>query len=213
MTEDKKQPESADTGRKSKVTSDQSLIQRLRAGEQTAAMSLYQRYAHRLKGLVNAQLSRDLARRVEVDDIVQSVFRTFFRRAGEGQYHVPAGDDLWKLFLVICLNKVRSQSHYHFAAKRDVRTELGSEGGEIAFEQIGTENSAAEAFLSLVVDEALSHLPQPHRQIVQLRLEGYEVAEIAQKIQRSKRTTERILQQIRAQLEALLKQDDEDELK
>ena len=71
--------------------------------------------------LAAAQASPDLKQRVDPDDIVQSVFRTFFRRAAAGQYDVPAGDELWKLFLVIGLNKVRAVAAYHKAAKRDVR--------------------------------------------------------------------------------------------
>ena len=61
-----------------------------------------------------------LASRVDPEDIVQSVFRSFFQRAITDAYSVPAGQDLWKLLLTIALNKVRSQGVYHRAAKRDV---------------------------------------------------------------------------------------------
>ena len=37
------------------------------------------------------------------EEIVQSVFGSFFRRARSGDYDVPVGDELWKLFLVIAL--------------------------------------------------------------------------------------------------------------
>ncbi len=53
-------------------------------------------------------MAPDLAGRVDADDIVQSVFRTFFRRVAKGDYEVPDGEELWKLFLVIALNKVRT---------------------------------------------------------------------------------------------------------
>jgi RNA polymerase sigma-70 factor (ECF subfamily) len=94
---------------------------RLRLGNQDAALQLYLRYAHRLRALAKAQCSAELARRIDTEDIVQSVFGSFFRRAGQGYYDVPAGDELWKLLLVIALNKIRAQSAFHRAAKRDVR--------------------------------------------------------------------------------------------
>src|SRR5438552_7748541 len=85
---------------------DASLLRRFRSGEDDAATELYRRYAARLLDLAAAKASPDLKRRVDPEDIVQSVFRTFFRRAALGEYEVPDGDELWKLFLVIGLNKI-----------------------------------------------------------------------------------------------------------
>ena len=67
-------------------------------------------------------VSSSLSSRVDPEDIVQSVFRTFFRRASEGQYQVPSGEELWKLLLAISLNKVRSVGQFHRAAKRDIHS-------------------------------------------------------------------------------------------
>src|SRR3954466_1386611 len=102
--------------------SDRSLLRRLRGGSEDAATQLYRRYAHRLRALARANTSAHLARRVDAEDIVQSVFRIFFTAASQGLYDVPAGEDLWKLLLVIALNKIRTEGDFHQAAKRDVRT-------------------------------------------------------------------------------------------
>src|SRR5262245_4158449 len=110
------------------AATDASLLRRYRRGEDDAATELYVRYAERLRALAAAQASPDLRRRVDPDDIVQSVFRTFFRRAAAGQYDVPAGEELWKLFLVIGLNKIRAVAAHHKAACRDVRATAA--GGE-----------------------------------------------------------------------------------
>ena len=185
--------------------SDHSLLRRFRHGSQDAATQLYLRYAQRLRALARAQCSAELARRVDVDDIVQSVFGSFFRRASQGCYDVPAGEELWKLLLVIALHKIRDQGAYHRAAKRDVRRTTGGEGLD---QTLAAPASQAEwAFLEAVVHEALEKLPALHRQVVELRLEGYEVAEIAQKVERSKRTIERVLQEARGELSALLGQE------
>jgi RNA polymerase sigma-70 factor (ECF subfamily) len=184
--------------------SDHSLLERFRAGEENAAALLYQRYAARLRGLVQAQLSSNLARRVEAEDVVQSVFRTFFRHAHSGSYDIPGGEELWNLFLVIALNKIRNQWDYHTAAKRDVRLEIAASDVRVTLDQLTRDDSAAQSFLHMVVNEALERLPPHHRRVVQLRLEGRDVAEIAQTIQRARRTTERILQELRFRLADLL---------
>src|SRR2546422_5964478 len=101
--------------------SDHSLLRRFRGGNTQAATELYLRYAHRLRALIKARCSAELARRLEPDDIVQSVFHRFFRGVRRGHYDVPPGDELWRLFLVIALNKVRAEENFHRAGKRDVR--------------------------------------------------------------------------------------------
>jgi RNA polymerase sigma-70 factor (ECF subfamily) len=73
---------------------DESLLFRFQRGQSDAATALYLRYAKRLHALVSKQRGADLAARVDPEDIVQSVFRTFFRRAAAGHYVVPQGDEL-----------------------------------------------------------------------------------------------------------------------
>src|SRR3954451_16216202 len=113
----------------SDAPSNRSLLRRLRGGSEDAATQLYRRYAHRLRALARANTSAHLARRVDAEDIVQSVFRIFFTAASQGLYDVPAGEDLWKLLLVIALNKIRAEGVFHQAAKRDIRTTAELEPG------------------------------------------------------------------------------------
>ena len=71
--------------------SDHSLLRRFRGGQRDAPTRLYLRYAERLRALAAAQRSPGLAARVDPEDIVQSVFRTFFRRAARGSTTCPRG--------------------------------------------------------------------------------------------------------------------------
>jgi RNA polymerase sigma-70 factor (ECF subfamily) len=185
------------------AVSDRSLLRRLRGGSEDAATQLYVRYAQRLRALARANTSTQLARRVDAEDIVQSVFRIFFAGASQGLYDVPAGEDLWKLLLVIALNKIRSESVFHQAAKRDVRATAELDRLEPAAEPTDGVDFAT-SFLRLVVQDTLEQLSPSERQMLELRMEGHEVAEIAQRIGRSKRTVERGLQQARARLKRLL---------
>ncbi len=85
--------------------SDRSLLNRFRTGEQDAATEIYQRYANRLEALVSSQTGADLKTRFDAEDVVQSVFRTLFRRVSNGLYDVPAGEELWQLLLVLRLTR------------------------------------------------------------------------------------------------------------
>jgi RNA polymerase sigma-70 factor, ECF subfamily len=179
------------------IRTDRSLLSRLRHGEEDAATQLYLRYAERLRALAANQASPDLQRRVDPDDIVQSVFRTFFRRAAAGQYELPAGEELWRLFLVIGLNKVRAVAAFHKAARRDVRATAAGGEFEKAADTTPAADDAALHALQMTIDELLAPLPPTHREIVELRISGHEVAEIAAKTGRARRSVERILQEFR----------------
>ncbi|MCX7421543.1 MAG: sigma-70 family RNA polymerase sigma factor [Planctomycetia bacterium] len=188
--------------------SDRSLVRRLRTGSQDAATQLYLRYAKRLHALSRAKCSPDLAARVDSDDIVQSVFRTFFRRVGKGEYDVPDGEELWKLFLVIGLNKIQTVGTFHRAAKRDVRSSLGGDVLDHAAEAAEETDATSLSVLQMSIDEVLGELSPSHRDIIQLRIEGHEVAAIAEQLGRSKRSVERILQGFREQMAGLIREDE-----
>jgi RNA polymerase sigma-70 factor (ECF subfamily) len=186
---------------------DHSLLRRFRRGSQDAATQLYLRYAQRLLALVEAQSSPDLARSGDAEDIVQSVFGSFFRRASQGYYDVPEGEELWQLFLVLALNKIRAKAAFYHAAKRDVRRTTQGAGVEQNLEVLKPQADADYAFLQLIIDDALERLPSEHKTMIEFRIQGYEIAEIAQKTGRSKRTVERILQEARKKLNELLRED------
>jgi RNA polymerase sigma-70 factor (ECF subfamily) len=185
--------------------SDRSLLQRLRRGEESAATALYLRYARRLLALAQAKTSEALAAKEEADDIVQSVFKSFFRKASAGLYDVPEGEELWNLLLVITINKIRAKGNYHRAAKRDVRLAAGDHALEaVASEEAG--NDVALSELQMVIDEILKGLPEKSAEIVELRIAGTEVNDIVAKVKRSKRTVERVLQDFRERLRAKIEE-------
>ncbi len=186
-----------------KALSDHSLLRRFRGGCQDAATQLYERYAHRLYALVKSKCPRELAACVEADDLLQSVFAIFFQKASKGCYDVPAGEDLWKLLLVITLNKIRGKAAFHAAAKRNAGLTSGGREFEWAVAHKEQDN-LAEVFLRLVIAETIEPLPPTYRSMVELRIEGHEVAEIAKRTGRSQRTIERFLQKFRTRLAGIL---------
>lgn len=179
------------------TNSDQILLRKFKGGSEDAATEIFLRYARRIHGLADAQIGTDLKSRFDGDSIVQTVFRTFFRRAKDGQYDVASGDDLWKLFLVISLNKIRRNAGFHRADKRDPKRTVSihdAEKDEACFDQ------SSLSVLTLTIEEIVEKLPENHQQIVQFRIDGMTVEEIAEKTKTARRTVERVLQSFRENL-------------
>ena len=186
---------------------DQTLMRRFRSGEKDAASTLYVRYAKRLQHLATRQTSTELSFRVSSDEIVQSVFRTFFRRVSQGQYVAIDGDDLWRLFLVIALNKIRSAAEFHQAKKRDVRkTKSASPELIDSYSDVQRDDDVAYSVLKMTIDELLSELPAGHAEMIRLRIAGHTLPEIAEKTGRAQRTTERVLQGFRQTLMEIIEE-------
>ncbi|TWT92435.1 RNA polymerase sigma factor [Stieleria varia] len=178
--------------------SDASLLVRFQSGEDDAATALYTRYAQRLMDLAGRNSGDDLSTRVDAEDIVQSVFRTFFRRVSDGHYMIPEGEELWKLLLVIALNKVRLIAERHRTIKRDVsKTQL------LGDHDLGQSADASDV-LRLTIEDVLETLPELHREVARYRIDGYEIDEIASRVSTSRRSVERILQSFRARLRTKL---------
>lgn len=184
--------------------SDGSLIKRFRAGEDDAATALYARYVLKLQRLAERNTGQDLASRFDSDDVVQSVFRTFFRRVQLGDYDLPAGEELWRLLLVLALNKIRKLATHHRAQRRNVATTERVEPELLAqFAERGNDDLAVRS-LEEVIDELTGSLSPAHQQIIRLRIEGYKQGEIAAATQRTERTVERVLQNFRTRLRRLI---------
>ncbi|WP_197528918.1 RNA polymerase sigma factor [Aeoliella mucimassa] len=186
------------------TTTDSSLLRRFQRGEQDAATEIYTRYARRLQALAAKQTGVDLKSRFDPEDVVQSVFRTFFRRAAAGYYDVPPGEELWRLLLVLSLHKVRDLAVHHRAQKRDVGKTWSVEESDAGHTAPAPDDHLAYESLRQVVDELIHGMPESNRQIVELRIEGFEIGEIATKTGRAKRTIERTLQQFRERLRRLI---------
>src|SRR4051794_12642248 len=139
--------------------SDSSLVRRFRAGEDDAATKLYKRYAERLHRLAQRNTALDLTRRFDAEDVVQSVFRTFFRRVRTGLYELPDGDELWRLLLVISLNKIRGLAIYHRAQKRNVGSTVAPGSDLLSQLARSDTDQLALTTLKMVIEEVMSDLP------------------------------------------------------
>lgn len=182
------------------------LMARWQAGDQQAADELFRRYASRLVALARSRLPSAMTGRVDPEDVVQSVYRSFFEGATDGRYELGQPGDLWKLLVTITLNKVYHQVAYNQRDKRNVSREesFGSEESLFALHRNGTVESpspAEAAALAEEVERILRQMDPLEAQTFQMRLEGYSLEEIAVRIGCSQRTVRRALAKVRERLE------------
>ena len=181
----------------SSIPEDATLVRRFKSGDEDAATQLYLRYSEKLLRLAKLKSSAQLKQRVDPESIVQSVFRTFFRRASEGQYDVASGEELWKLLLVIALNKIRTMANFHSAKKRDSRLTIPFPQ---SVEVTSNQNELAFSILKMTIDELTVSMSESQKSIILFRIDGHSVDEIAIKTGRAKRSIERVLQKFRQRL-------------
>lgn len=179
---------------------DKSLLHLWRGGDEQAAQQLFNRYVERLVALARRRISERLAGRVDAEDVVQSVFRTFFVRAREGRFTVSDPDDLCKLLARITVNKTLRQVEFHKAARRNANAETaqGSAENDRLLEVLDQEPTpeAANEFLDQL-EKLMGQLGPDERQILELRIQGYASEEIAAKLGTYDRKVRRVMERIR----------------
>ncbi|MBW3598946.1 MAG: LuxR family transcriptional regulator [Planctomycetes bacterium] len=186
------------------------LVDQYRRGDPDAAGALFARYVGRLTSLAHSRLSSKLARRIDAEDIVQSAYRSFFLRARDGQYTLQQSGDLWRLLAVITMNKLRRKVEHHTAGKRQVdqeQNDSGADGRQLYHDAITREPSPAETLAVLEeVDLLTRGLTDVQKRMVELRLQGYLIEEIAEEVARSERTVRRVLDKVKLCLEQRLEE-------
>jgi RNA polymerase sigma-70 factor (ECF subfamily) len=169
------------------------LIQQVNAGDPRAGAQLFARYAQRLARIAEQHLSRQLAGRVDGEDVVQSAFRTFFRRCAGGEFQIQGSGHLWRLLVRITLLKARAAARAHTAGIRDVRAEVP--GGDAWLLGIIARDPTPQEAAALVdqIRSLLHGLPPAYCQVLEMRLEGRPPAEIATQLGVSRQTVYRAL--------------------
>lgn len=174
------------------------LLAAWRSGNEFAAAVLVRRYMARLTSLASSRLSRKLARRVDAEDVVLSAWRSFFVATGRKRVDVPADDNLWPLLVTMTLRKLARQTAKHSAERRSIHAEVQPVEEQTWPSIVARDPTPAEA--ALVTDEIenlMSELSPPDREILTRRLQGEQHTAIAAAIDCSERTVRRSLQRIR----------------
>ncbi|MEM6472074.1 MAG: ECF-type sigma factor [Planctomycetota bacterium] len=184
-------------------------LDRVRTGDEQATTELWNQYFQRLVRLAAKRLPLNLRRTGDEEDIALSAFNSFIAGLGRDQFPDLSGpDNLWGLLITLTGRKVNAHLRFHTRQKRGG----GAVRGESVFVDAddlrkspgisGIAGEHAGADLSVELEEAcnllLEQLPDEQlRQIAVMRMDGFLVDEIADRLGLSKRATERRLQLIR----------------
>lgn len=170
------------------------LVAQWRLGDESAAAELHRRYAQRLCAVAERKIGARLRPRVGAEDVVQSVFRTFFRRTEQGEYPIDHSGSLWRLLVAILDNKVRRQGETHRAGKRDVGAEVPLADADLLPPVLARDPAPDEAVVWRdELESLLAGLKDAELAVIRLFLEGYASPEIARQRGCSRWTVRRVL--------------------
>jgi RNA polymerase sigma-70 factor (ECF subfamily) len=193
------------------MASDESFVQlmtQVRHGDQNATTQVFNRFAHRLLALARSRLDGQIRRKLDPDDVVQSVFRSFFTRVADDQWDLNSWDSLWGLLAQITVRKCGHKAEFFQAGVRDIRKEVAARP-DTDSSAPGLEPPAedptpsAVAMLAETVEHLLRGLEERDRRIVELSLQGNTAPEIGNQVGCTERTVYRVLERVRNQLQRL----------
>jgi RNA polymerase sigma factor (sigma-70 family) len=151
---------------------------------------------------VQQRLPVQYSARLDAEDVVQSVYWSFFADARAGRFELHRGGDLWRVLVAIVLHKLDHQLRRNRAGKRAIHRERGFGNEDSLFgiqpQVLAQYPSPLEAAaLADEVEQLLRRLKPLQRRVLELRLQGYTIEEIAADTQRSERRVYCILEEIK----------------
>lgn len=149
--------------------------------------------------LAEKRIGRTLRRRVDGEDIVQSVFRTVYRRIRLGQFELDDAHDLWRLLVRITLRKTCDAGRRHTATQRDIGFECHFMAELDQLNSLRARND--DAAIAETLESLFQQLQPPqYVAIVTLVLAGNAPDEVASRMNLFRRTVERALNRARSVL-------------
>lgn len=182
----------------------QALMGQVREGDETAAAEVFHHFADRLRELARRRLFARLQAKLDADDVLQSVFRSFFVRHRQGEFDLAGMDHLWAILTLITLRKCSRHLEHYQAARRDLRREVAIERlPEDPALCIEDPTASQVVVLTELLERLFRGLAPDEREVLCLHLQGHTHFEISGQVGRSVRTVRRSLDHIRRYVEAL----------
>src|SRR5262245_1637110 len=158
-------------------------LRRIRRGDELAAIELVQRYESLIRREVRLGISdRRLNRAFDSIDVCQSVLASFFARAASGQFDIESPEQMAKLLMSMARNKLASLARREQRLRRDMRR-IDSTQHDVLEQVVDTEGSPSEIVLQReLIDRMRSELTDDERRIADLRVEGMDWNEVAERL-------------------------------
>lgn len=174
------------------------LIDRLNQEHSSAERDIFALYVHRLIGLARHRLDDRIQHLVEPEEIANSAIKSFFMLHRQRDLNLEGEDNLWKLLVTITINKCVDQNRRHRAIRRDASREISTD--ELWAVISGEARPEEEAIANELIDALMVGQQEVDCSIIALRLQSWEVKDIAAQVDRTERTVYRTLAQARQRL-------------
>jgi RNA polymerase sigma factor (sigma-70 family) len=183
------------------------LMHRLEAEDQEAAAEVFHLYAHRLIALARKELDSRCREMLSGSDVAQEVLDTFFRRQAQAPFDLESESALWGLLAEITFRKCGKWNRHFATRKRGAGTTRApqlADDSDAAWEVAADGPTPDDAaILAEIVAELYQGLKEKERTICELRLQGYQVREIAAQVNLTEETVSRKLGRIKTKLQRL----------
>jgi DNA-directed RNA polymerase specialized sigma24 family protein len=177
----------------------------LSVSDQDAAKKLYERYIDQLIRLAARKLDRKLGARVDPESVAHSVFESFFEGLQKAEFELHNWGMVFGLLAHITFNKCLNRRRFHTQKKRDAGLVVSFDDWQAVATQPGPVD---EAVMTELVEKALAAFDDDDRAIIDTFMSGVTKDESAKRHKCSVRSVERVLQEFRENLEALLGTDE-----
>ena len=161
---------------------------------------LDEQYRARLCQLVEREMNRRFRRKEDPEDVVQSAFRTFYRRNALGEFYIDSSVDLWRLLETITRRKILKHVEKLGAGKRDPKREEYPDGDDLRGRGPTPEEAAIAADL---METVLTGLDETYVQVFHMRLQNCTEEEIAAELGCTRSFVRTRLDRIRQRLQRL----------
>jgi RNA polymerase sigma factor (sigma-70 family) len=173
------------------------ILHGLRQGDAAALQRFCAKCGPMLRAIADRRVAPRLQRRFDADDVVQSTFRTFIRRAHGGQFLFEDNQRLWNLLCAITLTKLREKARFHQRQSRSASRERPVPAdepgeGESSWASPDPGPDAAVEFAD-EFQHVLGELDDGERRLVDLKLQDRTNDEAAEAMGVSERTVRRML--------------------
>lgn len=178
----------------------------LRHGDPTAAATVFHKYTRRLLSLASRHIHPKIRSRFDAEDVVQSVYRTFFNRYASGQFQLNQWDEVWALLAQTTLRKCANRAKHHGAQRRngflDQEFGPGESAGDHPDRLCPTPLELAE--VKDTIRALLEGMDATDAAIFALMIQGCTIPQISGAVGRSERTVSRRLDLFRRRARRLL---------
>ena len=154
------------------------------------------RLLKRLVPFALTKIDKLLVSKLDPEDIVQSVFRNFFKALQKGNFKPASWEEMWYLLAKMTIWKCNSKLEFYLSQARDLRIEKAFDSKE--------DVSTDPLFLDekLILEESLDLVmmklqDENRKKVFCLIIQGHTPAEIAEEFGVSKRTIERFKNDIK----------------